>query len=490
MRLFSPLALVIGLALLLRLAGLASRPIWYDEAFSLLFAQKGWGAMLAGTLASQAGSAAEEHPIVYYGLAWVWIQVFGATLISARLFSVLAGMGISLTAYGLAASLWNGRVAFAAALLVAVSPFQVHYAQEIRMYAWMTFWLGLSTLFYARGKAGSWGWWAGFAFTAALAQYMHTLAAIYLVCLAAWPLLERDWRTLGKVFASGVAALALYLPWLVNVPAQFSKVSTSYWTEPPGVERIFTTLLSDVTGLPVPQAWLPAALSLTLLVVLLAFWQTLRTRSKALWWMFYLAFAPVVLLFTISQFVPVYVERALLPSGLMFCLWVAAAFWGYPAPRFAHWLVSVALAAAALIGLWQHLSYKDFPYVPAWQVNALVRENFQPGDVVVHSSKLTALPSIYADSSLPHHYVDDPPGGSTDTLALATQQTLGWLASPDIESAAGNAPRVWLVIFRESEQEARAQGLAFHPHIAWIQAHYWLLDTHTLDGVVVYLYSR
>lgn len=485
------LALTLLLALIVRLLGIASRPIWYDEAFTILFAQKGLAAMLAGTLSSAgAGGAAEEHPLAYYLLAWGWMQAFGNSLISARMLSVLAGLGIVALAYGVASSLWNPRVALAVALIIAISPFQVHYAQEIRMYAWMTLWLALATWFYIIGQTGPMRSWLFFGVVAALAQYTHTLAAIYLVCLAAWPLFTRHWQALRGVLIGGLIALVLYIPWLMNLPAQFSKVNTSYWTEPPGVERIFTTLLSYVSGLPVPETWLPAALGLTLLLLTLGFWQTIRAKNTITWWMFYLTFAPALLLFTVSQWIPIYVERALLPSGFTFCLWLAAAFWHKPSPQTLRWLAGASIAGSALIGLGVHLSYSDFPYLPAQQITALLQTNRQPGDVIIHSNKLTALPAIYADPTLPHRYVADPPGESTDTLALATQQTLGWLASPDIEAAAQDAPRLWLIIFRQSEQEAQAQGLATHPHITWAQAHYHLQETHTLDGVVVYLYSK
>jgi predicted membrane-bound mannosyltransferase len=61
------LAFILVLALVVRLAGVASRPIWYDEAFSILISEQGPSAILHGTLATDAdSSAAEEHPSAYY----------------------------------------------------------------------------------------------------------------------------------------------------------------------------------------------------------------------------------------------------------------------------------------------------------------------------------------------------------------------------------------------------------------------------------------
>lgn len=53
--------------------------------------------------------------------------------------------------------------------------------------------------------------------------------------------------------------------------------------------------------------------------------QTFRRAYRNLnaLWLFYLSFAPPLLLFLVSQWVPVYIERALLPSGVVFCIWLA-----------------------------------------------------------------------------------------------------------------------------------------------------------------------
>src|SRR5215212_9072888 len=85
-------AAILVLALCVRLLGIASRPIWYDEAFSILFAEKGFGAMLYGTLAPTGAGSADIHPLGYYTLLWLWMKVFGESLVVTRLLSVIAGL--------------------------------------------------------------------------------------------------------------------------------------------------------------------------------------------------------------------------------------------------------------------------------------------------------------------------------------------------------------------------------------------------------------
>src|SRR5215208_5870554 len=86
------IAAILILALLIRLLGIATRPIWYDEAFSILFSEKGLSAMLYGTLAPTGAGSADIHPLGYYTSLWLWMKVFGESLVAVRLLSVVSGL--------------------------------------------------------------------------------------------------------------------------------------------------------------------------------------------------------------------------------------------------------------------------------------------------------------------------------------------------------------------------------------------------------------
>jgi mannosyltransferase len=314
------------IALFVRLIGISSRPIWYDEAFAILFAEKGPSAMLYGTLTATSAGAADIHPLGYYILLWMWMNVFGQSLVAVRLLSVFAGTMTVFFAYLLTRELFNHRTALIAVLFVALAPFPIHYSQEIRMYSFLAMWLMIATYAYIRGtKGNNWSWWALFSIAAALAQYTHNLAAFYLIPLAATALFNRDRKTLFSVLLAGIVAIFLYLPWLLQLPAQFNKISNAYWVERPGFAKLFTLLLTFVTNLPLPDSWLFPALFIALSVVAIGLLQTFRSssRNSTALWLLYMSFAPPIFLFLFSQWVPVYIERALLPSGVIFCIWLA-----------------------------------------------------------------------------------------------------------------------------------------------------------------------
>jgi 4-amino-4-deoxy-L-arabinose transferase-like glycosyltransferase len=481
------------IAFSVRLIGISSRPIWYDEAFAVLFSEKGPGAMLYGTLTATSAGAADIHPLGYYTLLWLWMSGFGQSLVAVRTLSILTGVTTVFLIYLLAQKLFNPYIGSIAALFVALAPFPIHYSQEIRMYSFLTLLLMTATYAYLRGSNNkSWGWWALFSISSALAQYTHNLAAFYLIPLAITPLFHRDKKSLFAVVLAGLGAVVLYLPWLVQVPSQFTKISNAYWVERPGFAKLFTLLLNFITNLPLPENWLFPALFIALAVTAIGLMQTFRAsnRNQSALWMLYLSFAPPILLFTVSQWVPVYIERALLPSGVIFCIWLAWSIFGTPMPKTLRYALSGLLVIGASMGIFQHLTYRAFPYAPYQELDAYLRTKMVAGDAIVHSNKLSMIPANYFDRSLPQLYIADPPGGRTDTLAEATQEVLGLIASPDISAATSNADRVWFIIFEQSIRELQAAGANTHPHLEYLRQHFRQVDVKDWDGLKVYLFEK
>jgi len=489
--------LIILIALVMRLLSLSTRPIWYDEAFSMLFSIQGLEKMIFGTLASSNGGATDIHPLFYYFLLWTWINIWGNSLEAARTLSVLFGTGTVVIAYLLSRELFPGWTSLLVAALVAGSPFQIHFSQEIRMYSLLAFLLILAAYFVWMGThRKNWVWWFFFSITAALSQYTHSLAIIFLLPLALTPVFFRKWEKFKSVFLAGLGAMVLYLPWLFYLPGQFSKVQQGYWIDRPNVASVIKTLLSYTTNLPLPPNWLPAGLFITFLCCALALWQT----GKAVWnkssgvicglWMAYLAFSPVLLLFLVSQFQPVYIERALLPSAVVFLAWLGWAFFNTGLPKVIQGVVYTLLIIGFGMGVYQHLTYRGFPYGPYQELDASFHKRLLPGDVILHSNKLTMFPAFFYDRNLPHKYISDPPGSGSDTLAITTQMVLGLSAQPSISAAVGDAKRIWLVIFQRAIEEYQVIGYKNHPHLIWMDSHMRLESVEIWGDIRVYLYTN
>lgn len=492
------LGAILLLALALRLVNLGERNLWYDEAFSILFARTGFDAMLYGTVTPVDGGAADIHPLLYYTLLNGWMRLFGEGVITVRLLSVVLGLAAVPVMFLLGRDLFDRRVGLAAALTTAIAPFHVQYSQEARMYSLLALVLLLATWAFVRGwRSGSWRWWLSFGVFAALGMYAQQLAAFYLVALGLAPLPARNRRAILGTALGAAVALVLYLPWLVQLPGQWSKVGAYYWVATPSAARFLLTLRTFFAGaveLAGPGALLALGLAL-LLTLFLGLQAALALRSRrrrdrhALAFTLWLAIAPSVLTWLVSQVRPVYLERALLPSALLLYLALAWLFTRGGLPRFLAVMLGVAGVALAVIGLQAVYTWDRFPNSAFRQAAAMIEREWQAGDRVLHQSKLSALPMMVYAPKLDQDYVGDRPGGPEDTLALPTRQVLG-LHPLDCLQAAGGVPRLWLVTFDTLEAQSRGAGrddvLA---GLDWLRAHYAQADDRRLGDLKITLYT-
>lgn len=363
------------------------------------------------------------------------------------------------------------------------------------MYSLMTMLVLLATYAYFRGaRSDGWGWWVVLSVSAALAQYTHHLAAFYLIALAFVPILQKNWKVFYKMALAGIGALILYAPWGLQLPAQFSKVQNSYWVERPDVSKLFTLLLVYLTNTPLPQGLVLAALFIVLSITVIGVIQTIKstrqTGDRSGLWLLYLSFGPPMLLFLFSQWRPVYIERALLPSGAIFCLWLAWVLLRTSLARPVQVALYGLVAACFLLGIYQHVTYVDFPYGPFKELDASLRERAARDEIILHSNKMTMLPAMLFDRTLEQEYIGDVPGSRADTLAAATQQVLGIQAKPDIRSAVQNASGVWFVIFQRELDEYETQGEQDHPYLTYLNANYLLESREAWDGLQVYHFAK
>ncbi len=127
----------------LRIYRLGVASLWYDETVSTFLARQDLVALTRHT-------AGDIHPPLYYYVLHLWGQVAGWSEFSFAFVSLFFGVLIIALVYRVAREWFTARVALIAALLVAASPYNLWYSQEVRMYT-MGALLGLaSTYFFVR----------------------------------------------------------------------------------------------------------------------------------------------------------------------------------------------------------------------------------------------------------------------------------------------------------------------------------------------------
>jgi mannosyltransferase len=118
---------------LLRVFQLGNRGLWLDETFSLWLANQSVPDMLQWMV------RIDQHPPLYYLLLHYWIAHYGDTPYYARLLSVLFGTLTIPVIYLIGRHISGAVVGLAAAVILALSPFNIYYAQETRMYTLLMF---------------------------------------------------------------------------------------------------------------------------------------------------------------------------------------------------------------------------------------------------------------------------------------------------------------------------------------------------------------
>lgn len=469
-------ALVLAILLLafaLRLVALDARPLWYDEAFSVLLAQRGPAAIAAGT-------AADTMPPGYYLLLYAWMNAFGQTAFALRMLSVSLSLLVVAVVYILAKKALGGGTAAWASLLAALMPFQIYHAQELRMYTLLALGVGVYAYGVLKLTTGGANRRRALVLVAAgmvMALYAHNLAFVSLLAgnlyLGIQALRRRQpWRRQAELIGAQLVGLMAFLPWLWYVPTQLEKIQRAFWTQPPGLLDVVQMLMLFTAYLPLPPWLIAVGLFVSVLGLVLAAWQAIKGAQQgtlpALGLVVTFGLTPPLLLFVLSYLIrPVFVPRAAIGSALFYAILLAAA--AARAPRIAQiaLFVFVAAGAAALLPFY-YSGYDEWRRAPFAQADAFLAAQWRAGDVILHDNKLSFFPMYFYDSQLPQQFLADPPDSDNDTLAPGSQAAMQ-LYPTELEPAIAGRARVWFVIYQTAIDEA-AQAAHLHANLARLDA--------------------
>jgi len=183
----------------LRFSGIESRSLWGDEIASLAFATGHsyfpWDqdteiirtAEHYRTLVSLAPDYFSQNLVsvlqkdtqlpLYYTLLNLWLHLFGTSEVALRSLSVAASIASIPLIYAVACAIGSSAIGAYAAVLFAVAPFQIAFAQYNRPYALLGCFAllsGLAALKICRG-VGDWRWFVTYGVVTVLGLYTHYL---------------------------------------------------------------------------------------------------------------------------------------------------------------------------------------------------------------------------------------------------------------------------------------------------------------------------
>ena len=249
---------VLLLGIFFRFGDLDSRLFWHDEVYTKFFtagrSTTDWQAVLysgevvtAGhvqdlqrhdrttSLADTVRSLARDepqNPPLYYLLARAHVRVFGDSVGALRGLSALCGLLALPAMFWLCLELFGQRrIAWAAVLLLAVSPYFVLFATEARGYTLWGVWILVSSAALLRAlRRGGRGAWA--LVTASVALSLYTAFAsvwvvagqvLFVIARDRGRLLRASWAAAGAMAAAAV----LFLPWALVLSRHYEAFTAS-----------------------------------------------------------------------------------------------------------------------------------------------------------------------------------------------------------------------------------------------------------------------
>jgi len=409
------LAALIIIGAMLRLAGLSEDGLWLDEAFTANVAALEFPALLHRL-------ADDNSAPLHYLLVRAFTLLLGASEWSVRLPSALCAILSIALIFDVTRVFFNARAGLAAALLLTILPYHVHYAREGRAYALlMLLLLGTLRCLAAWHLRPSLGWGLAGGLCALAALYTHNVAPFFVLSMvfAAVLWMPQDqrrvaWLSLG---AAGAVVVLGYLPWLPSVLAQRGHTAETYAWLRPAWEAQFPmqplmSLAAVTSGSLHPvrngfdgihsSAW--AALIICCVLVTLAF-----RRSAAPWLV--MTVLPLLLVFGYSAAAtPVYVVGRMEALSLVtFTVLVGASL-----ERVSRMVGAGALLTLAALSVQplQGLMLLDFRSSERTLTQNFVR-SFAPHDALVVAGPLAESMRFYLGAARPdvHIFVYPPHRG-------------------------------------------------------------------------------
>lgn len=139
------IAAIVMIGSVFRFVLLERQSIWGDEACMVYLTQDTPRAILHALMAEDRPDV-DVAPPLYFLLVHSWQDAFGTSIRAFRAFSAVWGIIAVLSGILLARKLSDFPTACIVGLLIAFSPFQIWYSQEIRMYSMATALAALSLL--------------------------------------------------------------------------------------------------------------------------------------------------------------------------------------------------------------------------------------------------------------------------------------------------------------------------------------------------------
>ncbi len=474
--------MVVGLlwiAFSVRTLPVLSQGLWRDEVDQWRFAYLSLDE-LVGNLTRPGWNGP-----LYSLMLRAWISVTGDSVFSMRYLSVLFGVLCISSAYVLGRLLIGRRPAATLALLLSVSPYMVWYAQEIKMYTWVPFLVLLALYATSRGaETGRGPWWVLVLVVTTFAVYSHILAALLIPVLVIWFWLHP--HRAHKAWVGGLLALGgLSLPYLPLLRWQAALAFVPRETGFPerSLGQMAVALLNGWSAGISQGSWgtqrgLLLGMGVTGIIAVIGFTSLFRRRASAALRLIAWLVVPLLGIWLVSLWSPIFTDRYLIWAAPAFYALVAAGLWRLGRPF-------RVVGMAILLTFFAHglaVQATD-PIKPQFEKAAhYVTGLREPADLLLFQIPYNRLVyEVYADDDL-GMWAEAPFTNWRESDG--SYRVDGTYVARELARLVGDHDRVWLVYSEVALWDERELVKG------WLDIAMEGMDQQHYSGVSVYLFGR
>ncbi len=283
------IVLIVLFGCFLRLYKIGSKSLWLDEAYSVYITKLPLFEMLSQII------KADIHPPFYNLLLHFWI-VPSTSELYIRSLSALFSIITIWIVYLIGKNLFSAKVGIIASLITSISSYQIYYAQEARLYAFITLLCVLSLLAFIRAlRTRSTKTWILLCLINILALYTYIYSAFFIIgeyVIAVW--FSKSIKNSIKIILSTM--LVTCLVFIPEILVLFSrKAEIVRLVKPFDLSSIIVMLPQFILGYFLLQTGLIAILAFILFAIIIAIGVFYDRHNKNIYLLILLIVIPIII---------------------------------------------------------------------------------------------------------------------------------------------------------------------------------------------------
>lgn len=401
--------------------------VWTDEAYTIRLIRKNTLTQII------AGTADDVHPPLYYLMLKVFISIFGDSMITYKLFSIVPLILCYILAGTRIKRYWGNNTAILFIFFINAIPCLLEYVVQIRMYSWAMFWVTWAAVsafgvYTERGISDH----IQLIIAAIGACYTHNYAMLSCVCIYAILAIfmiksPRQW------LISGIVVALFYSPWLFILYQQTTNRIGNYWIEPVTVRTVIS-YVEYLFGSDIPYSpWMLVILCLMALIQCLKNIKMDRVKALSAICMFTVPVVIALIGIIVSIVVtPFFIARYLVPCVGLLALFLAISYGGQKTDLK---ILLILFCCVMFVSAYKINYTKEYESTKTEELLNYMNQNMGENDYILYNYDVYGfIYQIYFDEERTIFLEDMDFSRDFDTLWFFDSCVTPWLDSQTLEN--------------------------------------------------------